>query len=443
MDTPLFGRRSAIALGAGLLATAAPGARAAIPVADVAAPRFPIEPGAQLRVLRPAKYIDPDEQLFNENTRRFQAATGIETRVDYVNWPDMPVQVGVAFNTGQGADVIIAFGENAQQFTDKIRDISDLAAYLGAKYGGWYDTALLYGRKFKSESWIGIPMGGTTGPAVYRISAVKAAGFDAIPRDLDGFLRLCQGLKRIGKPCGFALSHAPGDAPAYANWLLWSHGARLVDDEGKVTLESPETLRAIEFARQMQETMIPGTMSWDGASNNRAFIAGDLGLTQNGVSIYFALKNATDAAQAALAADTDHAEMPYGASPKVPQTALTLNALVPTYTRFPNAAKEYIRFMMEQEQYDRWLTACLGYWSQPLKAYAHSAVWTSDPKLKVYSSAMDTPYHDGWSGPVGAASAAALANWILVDMFARVVTGQQSPADSMREAARAARRWYR
>jgi len=442
MPSSTFITRRATLLGAAATTLAWP-AVAQIPIANVAAPRFAIEPNARLRVLRPAKYIDPDEQLFNENTRKFQAATGIETRVDYVNWPDMPVQVGVAFNTGQGADVIIAFGENAQQFTDKIRDISDLALYLGAKYGGWYDTALLYGRKFKSDSWIGVPMGGATGPAVYRISAVKAAGFDAIPRDLDGFLRLCQGLKRVGKPCGFALSHAPGDAPAYANWLMWTHGARLVDDEGKVTLESPETLRAIDYARALQETMIPGTMSWDGASNNRAFIAGDLGLTQNGVSIYFALKNSTDAQQRALVDDTDHAEMPYGASPKVPQTALTLNALVPTYTRFPNAAKEYIRFMMEQEQYDPWLTACLGYWSQPLKAYAQSAVWASDPKLKVYSNAMDTPYHDGWSGPVGAASAAALANWVLVDMFARVVTGQQSPQDSMREAARSARRWYR
>jgi len=34
-------------------------------------------------------------------------------------------------------------------------------------------------------------------------------------------------------------------------------------------------------------------------------------------------------------------------------------------------------------------------------------------------------------------------NWVVVDMFARVATGQMRPADSMREAARAARRLYR
>ncbi len=443
MTQPFITRRAAVGLGAGLLASTALPARAAIPVANVPDPNFRIEPGARLRVLRPAKYLEPDEVLFNANTQAFTAKTGIEVRVDYVNWPDMPVQVGVAFNTGQGADVIIAFGEHAHQFLDKLHDMTDLATYLGAKYGGWYDAALLYGRKWKTDQWIGLPMGGSGGPALYRISALKAAGFDTVPKDTDSFLRLCKELKRLGKPCGFALGHAPGDAPAYANWLLWSHGGALVDEEGKVTLDNPATLRAIDYARAMQETMIAGTMSWDGASNNRAFIAGDLGLTQNGVSVYYALKTSTDATQRALTADTDHAEMPYGLSAKVPQTALTLNALVPKYTHYPNAAKEYIRFMMEVDQYDKWLTGCLGYWSQPLKAYAHSAVWQSDPKLKVYSAAMDTPHHDGWRGPVSAASSAVAANWILVDMFARVVTGQQSPQDSMREAQRAAQRWYR
>jgi len=178
-------------------------------------------------------------------------------------------------------------------------------------------------------------------------------------------------------------------------------------------------------------------------SNNRAFISGEIGLTQNGVSVYYALKTANDAAQAAIASDTDHAEMPRGVARKAPESALTLNAMVPRYTRVPNAAKEFIRFMMEVEQYDPWLTGCLGYWSQPLKAYAESAVWSSDPKILTYRGAMDTPFYDGYRGPITPAAGAVAENWVVVDMFARVVTGQQSAADSMREAQRAAQRWYR
>ncbi|MBK1656796.1 ABC transporter substrate-binding protein [Paracraurococcus ruber] len=436
------GRRQAMALGAGLLTAGALPARA-IPAADVQPPRYALERGARLRVLRPAKFIDPDEAIFNENTKRFTDRTGIEVRVDYVNWPDMPVQVAVAYNTGQGADVVIGFGADPHLYADKVADMTDLAEYLGAKYGGWFDLAQVYGKKFRTNQWLGLPMGGTTSPVVYRRSWVKEAGFDRIPNDLGQFLELCRGLKRIGRPCGFALSHAPGDAPAYANWLLWSHGASLTDEEGKVTLDTPQTARALDYARAMQETMVAGTMSWNGASNNRAFVAGEIGLTQNGVSIYYSAKTSSDPAQNAVAADTEHAEMPYGAATKAPETALTLNAMVPRYTRVPNAAKEYLRFMMEAEQYDRWLTGCLGYWSQPLKSYAESAVWSSDPKLAVYKDAMDTPFYEGYRGPISAAAGAVLENWVVVDMFARVATGQQRPADSMREAQRAAQRWYR
>ncbi len=437
-----IGRRGAIALGGGLLLAGAQPARA-ITTADVKPPSFPLERGARLRVLRPAKYIDPDEAIFNANTKRFTERTGIEVRVDYVNWPDMPVQVAVATNTGQGADVIIGFNADPHLYADKLLEVTDLADYLGAKYGGWYELAEVYGRRWKSQAWLGLPMGGTTGPVVYRRSWVKEAGFEKIPNDLGEFLKLCQGLKRIGHPCGFALSHAPGDAPGYANWLLWSHGASLVDEDGKVTLDSPQTARALDYAKAMQETMVAGTMAWNGVSNNRAFISGDIGLTQNGVSVYYSLKTSTDAAQNAIAAGTDHAEMPYGAATKAPETALTLCAMVPKYTRVPNAAKEYIRFMMEAEQYDPWLTGCLGYWSQPLKAYAQSAVWASDPKLKVYSDAMDTPFYEGYRGPITPAAGAVGENWVVVDMFARVVTGQQKPAESMREAQRAAQRWYK
>ena len=439
-------RRRALAgvLGAGALAAATPsGARAAIPAADVQPPRFAVERGAMLRVLRPAKYIDPDEAIFNANSRKFQDETGVEVRIDYVNWPDMPVQVAVAANTGQGPDVVIGFGADPHLYADKIIELTDLADYLGTKYGGWHELAQTYGRRFGSRAWLGLPMGGSTSPVVYRRSWVKEAGFDGIPNDLDAFLRLCQGLKRIGHPCGFALSHAPGDAPAYSNWLLWSHGVSLVDEQGKVSLDSPGILRALDYARALQETMIPGTMAWNGASNNRAFVAGEVGLTQNGVSIYYSLKTAQDAAQNAVAADTEHAEMPYGAAAKAPETALTLNAMVPRYTRFPNAAKEYLRFMMEAPQYDTWLTGCLGYWSQPLKAYGESVVWSSDPKLKVYSAAMDTPFYEGYKGPITPATGAVAENWVVVDMFARVVTGQQRPADSVREAVRAAQRHYR
>ena len=418
-------RRQALALGAGLAATATVPARAAVETADVAPPNLPRESGASLRVLRPAKFVDPDEAVFTANSKRFSDQTGIPVRVDYLAWDNMPAQVAVVANTGAGPDVICGFGPDPQIYADKVVDVTDVADYLGKKYGGWYRAAVLFGQKWKSNQWVALPLGGTTGPCNYRISWVKEAGFDKIPSDLDQFLTLCRNLKKNGHPCGFALSHAPGDAPAYANWLLWTHGAKLVDENGQVTLDTPETRQALDYAKAMQETMIPGTMSWNGASNNQAFAAGTIGLTQNGVSIYYAAKN--NPGQQAIAADMDNVEMPRGLAQAAPEQCLVMSGMVMKHTKFPNAAKDYLRFMLEKEQFDPWLTGSLGYWSQSLKAYAGSAVWDSDPKIAVFRNAMDTPYHDGYAGPANQASGTVLNDWVLVDMFARVVTGDNTP----------------
>src|SRR3712207_3534547 len=61
---PISRRRAAGALGAGMLSAALPrpqATAATIPTADAQPPMFIPERGARLRVLRPAKYIDPDE----------------------------------------------------------------------------------------------------------------------------------------------------------------------------------------------------------------------------------------------------------------------------------------------------------------------------------------------------------------------------------------------
>jgi len=113
------------------------------------------------------------------------------------------------------------------------------------------------------------------------------------------------------------------------------------------------------------------------------------------------------------------------------------------HSKYPNAAKEYIRFMMEKDQYGNWLSSCLGYWCQPLKAYSKMDFWNSDPKLKPFAGALDSPFYNGYKGPVNAASAAVTANYTIVDMFASVVTGANTPEAAAKEAARAAERYYR
>jgi multiple sugar transport system substrate-binding protein len=437
-------RRDTLILGAGALAAtglAGNAARAAIPVADVPPPKQEAEKGATLRVLRPSKFVDPDETIFRANTKAFTEATGIPVRVDFVGWEDLRPQTAVTANTGAGPDIVLGWPNDPHLYSDKLVNVSELAEYLGKKYGGWYFLPEKYGKKWGTNDWIALPMGGSTGPTVYRGSWVKEAGYDTIPADLDKFLDLCRKLKKNGHPAGFSLGNAVGDANGYSSWLLWAHNSFLVDEKGNVAINRKETIDALKYGKELYPNLIPGVLSWNDSSNNKAFAAEEIGLTFNGVSIYYVLKN--DAKTAHIAADTEHASQPFGHAGKTPASALILNAMVFKHSKYPNAAKEYLRFMMEQEQYDKWLTGCLGYWAQPLKAYAKSAVWTSDPKLAIYRDGCGNEFWEGYKGPINAAAGSVTANYVLVHMFAAVASGQAEPEDAVREAERLAKRYYK
>jgi multiple sugar transport system substrate-binding protein len=322
-------------------------------------------------------------------------------------------------------------------------DVSDLADYLGKKYGGWFDLAVLYGTKWKTNRWISIPMGGATGPTVYRVSWVKQAGYDKIPNDLNGFMELCHKLQQIGHPCGFSLGHALGDANGFAEWALWTHGAYMVDERGKVAIDSKETIAALNYVKELYPAMIRGTLGWNDSGNNKAYLAGDIGLTFNGVSIYYVAKTSPDKRLNAIAADTNHQLAPFGLAKRQPESATVMNAMLFRHSKYPNAAKEYLRFMMEAPQYGEWLSQCLGYWSEPLKAYSKMAFWTSDPKIAPYADGMDTPYYDGYKGPITPASSAVAANYTIVDMFAEVATGNATPEGAAKRAAEQVERYYK
>ena len=438
-------RRDALRIGAGAAVGAAALAQAGTAAAQTAPPSISFQPekNASIRILRPSKFVQGDETLWNENSKKFEAKTGVKVRVDYEGWEDLRPKAAVAANVGRGPDVVYAWYDDAHQYAEKLVDLSDVGNYLGRKYGGWYPIAEKFGRNQKTGRWISVPMGAGGGKVCWRKSAVNQAGFDSIPKDHAGFLALLKKLKEIGKPGGFALGNAIGDGNGWCHWLVWSHGGKMVDDKDNVVINSPETIAALEYGKQMYETFIPGTLSWLDPSNNKAYLDGQIFLTQNGISIYYAAKNSSDPVIKAIAEDTFHADMPVGATGKATETNLIVPAMVFRFSKFPNACKAYVQFMMEREQYEPWATASIGYWSQPLKAYESMPIWTVDPKHTPYRDVISKQLWPSYSGSLGTQSASVLADWIMVNMVAQASSGAKSPKDAAAEAQKRAERYYK
>ena len=398
------------------------------------------EKGATLRVLRWKRFVQGDEDQYLVNAKKFTEKYGIPVRVDSESWEDVRPKAAVAANAGAGPDIILSTNDDANLYPDKLVDMTDVANYLGKKYGGWYPVCEQYLKH--GGKWIGVPLGCAGNAIVYRESQVKAAGFDKFPRDMDGFLKLMKALKEKGTPGGFALGHATGDQ-AWAHWLFWAFGGKLVNEKNQVMIDSPETLKALEYAKELYPTFVPGTLSWLDPNNNKAFLDSQISVTANGISIYYAAKMSSDPKLQEIAKDIQHANFPIGPVGVPTEFNLFLNQMVYKHSKYPKAAKEFVRFMMEEEQYGPWMTASIGYVCHPLKAYEKNPIWTSDPKHTPYREAMNVMRPLGYAGEMGYASAGCIADFIILDMVAEAASGSKTPKEAAERAQKRAERYYK
>ncbi len=436
-------RRDALLLAAGAMTSAAAGATLHVRGARAQPePRLRLVPekGATLNVMRPSRFVQGDEALWMENTRRYTKETGVEVRVIFETWEELRAKASTAANMGRGPDIVCGFYDDAHLFPEKLLDLADVADYLGKKYGGWYEIAQKFG--VRDRRWIALPLGGLGVKMVHRASWTRAAGFDEFPKDLPGLLKLCRALKEAGHPPGFALGNATGDANYWCHWLVWAHGGKLVDDSDRVVINSPQTIAALEYATELYKTFVPGTLSWLDADNNREFLAGNIGLTSNGISIYYPAKSSSDPALRELSKDIAHADFPNGPSGQPTEAPIMIPAFAFSHTKYPNAAKDYLRWMMEREQYVPWQEASGGYWAQPLAGY-DAKVWMEDPKITPFRDALKNQRWPGYSGSLGFASASCLTDFVIVNMIAVACSGAKTPKEAAAEAQRRTEKYYK
>jgi multiple sugar transport system substrate-binding protein len=353
---------------------------------------------------------------------------------------DVQPKASVAANTGSGPDLFWGYVSLPHLFPKKCVDVTDVADYLGKEYGGWVPAAATYGRG-SGNKWIGIPVCFSGNVINYRISSLRRAGFSKFPETTDEFLEYAKATKKSNTPGGFTLGHATADGNAWVHWCLWAHGGNMVDKNDKVILNSPETAKALDYAKALYVNMIPGVLSWNDSSNNKTFLAGEIHWTNNSVSIYVAAKN--DPSKKGTAEDMDHANWPVGPIGRPTELQQPLTLLAMSYTKYPQACRALMAFMLEADQFNKWLEASQAYLTQSLNAYDANPVWTSDPKFTVFRDVGKRTLTIGGLGSMGEKAATTLAEFVLLDMFASYCIGREDAKGAIRTAERRLQRIYR
>ena len=437
-------RRSVLQTGLALAGAGATANLAVFSSAWAAQNSWTPEAGASIQLLRWKRFIQSEEDGFMRLVDAFTQSTGVKITVINESLDDVQPKASVAANTKQGPDMFWGLYSLPHLFPTACLDVTDVANYLDKAHGGWVPSARTYG--MSGGKWIALPVAYNGNVINYRQSMIEKAGYKTIPGDTAGFLELMKALKAKSTPGGFALGRASGDGNAWVHWTLWSHGANLVDENDKVTINTPETVKALEYIKALSETFVTGTASWNDSFNNKAFLTGNVSLTNNGVSIYAAAKAGAAKGQADMKEvmdDMNHSLWPIGPVGTPTEFHIAYPLMAMKYTKYPDACKAFMSFMMAAKNYVPWLDAGVAYLTHPLNDYDKAAVWSSDPKLSLVRDVAKRTLTAGGKGSVGERAASALADFVMLDMVASVCTGRATIKDAIGMAERSAMRIYR
>ena len=135
-----------------------------------------------------------------------------------------------------------------------------------------------------------------------------------------------------------------------------------------------------------------------------------------------------------MAADIQHASFPIGPVGMPTESHLFFNQMIMKYTKYPNAAKAFLQFMMEQEQFGAWLTG-----AQRRRDAAGRLRQAADldrrPEEHAVPRRGEEPRPAGYAGKARLRSAGAAADFIVVNMVAEVISGSKSPKEAMEAQA--------
>ena len=365
--------------------------------------------------------------------------------MENINGNDIQARITSAVQSGAGPDIFMMLHNWPHLYANALADVSDLAEWKGKDQGGYY---------FQSESaakdsrrWLALPYGIVGNQIAYRKSWLADVAA-APPKTLDEYRKIGAALKKKGHPVGQTLGHTYGDAPTWTYPLLWTFGGAETDPSGKkVVLNSKNTVESVKWMTAFwKEACDEAGLAWDDTNNNRAFHAGEIGITLNGASIYiFAKRNPEkikDEKGEPMWRDVSHFNYPDGPNGKTPTYHLVTSHAVMKYSKNVQAAKEFLKHIHGKEQFGKWFEISYGFDVGASPFWENHPLWNSvDEAMKPYRYTGRGSRMMGFAGSASARAGEAYTKYIITDMYAKAVQGM-SAEDAVRWAEGELKRIY-
>ena len=376
-----------------------------------------------LHVLEWSSFVAPADVERDRQAAEFGKQAGVKVTIEHINANDLPARATAAIEGGTGPDILQLLSNYPLLYSAGLDDHNDLITELGG------DEIYQFIREaVRDENGVhrGVPNFFGGGANVYRKDIFEEVGIPGPPDTWDEYLEAGKKLKHFGMPVGQSLGHTFGDAPGFAYTLLWCFGGKEVDEDGRVALNSKETANAVDFLKEFWSAACDeGGLAWDDTSNNRAFLAETIACTLNGASIYFVARNDPRKVAPGFADRLGHFLIPKGPNGRYHGVGPFSNCIT-RYSSNKEAARDYIRFVHQDDNFEKFLLVNKGYINGPLPKWQEHPMWVEDPAVTIYRELPQYGRNLGYAGPYNRHSSEAFAKYIIVDLFAKAVRGDST-----------------
>ena len=369
-------------------------------------------------------YKAEDEALFAAIKKYEEKHKGVKIELSQYPIQDMIPKTVAALDSGNPPDVAYADVYDFQvtgkwAFDGKLEDISSVISPIRARFApNTVETAFLYNDVAKTRAYYAFPMKQQTMHIQYWADMLADAGFKEtdIPTNWKDYWSFwCEKVQPahrqksgnrtfgIGQPLGVDSSDSFYSFLTFAD----AHNVKLVNDSGKLLVDDP-TVRAGLVGALTDYTQIytkgctpPSATSWKDPDNNVAFHNKTTILTHN-ATISIAAKWLDDMNNAALKPeDREIAKKNYterirtaGFPAKPDGSKMVYRSAIKTGVVFSQAknktrAKEFVAFLMQEENLTPYVEGSLGRWFPVMKTAQQRPFWKADPhRTAVYNQYM-------------------------------------------------------
>ena len=361
-------------------------------------------------------YKSEDDALL-EAIKKFEQKSGVKVELSQYAVQDMIPKTVSALDAGTPPDVAYADVYDFQvaakwAFEGKLEDISDVVTPIKDRFApNTVETTFLYNDKTKKKAYYAFPLKQQTMHIEYWIDMLEQAGFKEtdIPKGWKDYWAFwCEkvqpGYRKATGSRAFGIGQPLGvdSSDSYYSFLTFmdAYNVKLVDDDGKLLVDDPKVKQGLVGALTdytmpyTKGCTPPSSTSWKDPDNNVAFFNKTTALTHN-ATISIAAKWLDDMNNATLSQEQrDQAKKNYyelirtaGFPDKPDGSKMVYRTAVKVGGVFSEAknkakAKEFVSFLLQEENLTPYVEGALGRWFPVTKAGQERPFWQADRHRK-------------------------------------------------------------